>query len=79
MGSIPFNGYDFQFINHVATVEGEGVSQITTLLHKPYLVKVSKKGSQKTQTSDNVVYGLTLSLTEDFIDFHWFCTYMNPI
>ena len=38
---------------------GGGVSQITFLLHKPYLVKVTTKGEgvKNTQKFDHVVYG----------------------
>ena len=35
---------------------GEGISQITTLLYKSYIVKVSEGGGQDTQKSAYVVY-----------------------
>ena len=46
-------------INHVDSL-GEGVSQISILLHKAYLVKVPRKeegGGQNIQKFDHVVYG----------------------
>ena len=47
------------FINYVDS-SGGGVSQMTILLHKPYLVKVSTKGAgrgKNTQNFDHMVYG----------------------
>ena len=38
-------------------LRGRGVSQMTILLHKPYLVKVTMKGVKNIQKIDHGVYG----------------------
>lgn len=40
-------------------LRGDGISQMTILLHTPYLIKVTTKGGegQNTQKIDHVVYG----------------------
>ena len=55
-------------INHMDSWEGRGVSQMTILLHKPYLVKVTTKGKgvQNTQKIDHVVYGWPLQGSSKF-------------
>ena len=53
----------FTFINHMDSWREGEASQMTILLHKPYLVKVSTKGGgvvKNTQKFDHVVYGWPL-------------------
>ena len=50
-------------------LRGEGDSQMTIFLHKPYLVKVTMKGEggKNTQKFDHVVYGWPLIIFEEII------------
>ena len=53
------------------TVEGEGIRQMTILLHKPYLVKVITKGEWCQNTQKKLARGLWMTPSSEF-DFHWF-------
>ena len=64
---------------------GDGVSQMTTLLHKPYSVKVSTKEwwVNDTQKSVHVVYGWPSNVNYNFINTYGYprdfiCNFLHP-
>ena len=54
-------------INHVDMEGGRGVSQMSMLLHKPYLVKWSAKGEGGQKSPKNCPHGLWMP---PYVDVH---------